>query len=277
MNQEGQSWDQLSLDFEKDDLEAIIEVLLFVSSEPITLAQICSIIGGFYSEQEVREVIDRIAHDYEGRSSGLQIIEVANGFRMSTRAQFDHIIRRYRQEKKKIRLSMPALETLAIIAYRQPITTPEIEAIRGVTVSAIVKNLLEKRLIKIVGRKKAVGKPLIYGTTREFLEYFGLSDLSALPTLEEFYETFEGEQPAQLHLEAYLNSDEAGITGLETSEPTGEHQPDSSTDTPAAPSRAEESNDSTEELTGEQPVPGPEEDASGSQNSRNSPFEDERQ
>jgi len=232
MSENNRTWDQLSLDFGKEDIEAIIEVLLFVSSEPLSEQQIIACTGSFYSEKEIRNVILKLSTSYDERHSGLQILEVANGFRMGTRSQFDHIIRRYKQEKKKIRLSLPALETLAIIAYRQPITTPEIEAIRGVTVSAIVKNLLEKRLIKIIGRKKAAGKPLIYGTTRDFLEYFGLNDLSALPTLEEFYETFDEEQPSQLHIDEFVDAASTGQDGNESDDQCTEPKsPSSDTDT----------------------------------------------
>ncbi|MFC1848993.1 SMC-Scp complex subunit ScpB [candidate division CSSED10-310 bacterium] len=184
-------WDQLSLKFEKEDIRAIIEVLLFVSTGPLPAQRFIDILGSFYSESEIVAVIQQLSDEYDSRNSGLQIIEVGGGYRLCTRPIYDHAVRAFKQVKRKIRLSMPALETLAIIAYRQPITTPEIEAIRGVNVSAILKNLLEKRLITIIGRKKAAGNPLIYGTTAAFLEYFGLQELSSLPTIEEFFESFE--------------------------------------------------------------------------------------
>lgn len=190
------SWNQLSLPFEKDDLTAMLEVLLLISSEPLTLQRIVDVTGGLHTLGEVKTEIESLAESYNRRNSGLQIIAVAGGYRLCTRPQFDHLVRRFHQERRRVRLSLPALETLAIIAYRQPITTPEIEAIRGVSVSAIVKTLLERHLIMILGRKKAVGKPLIYGTTPQFLEYFGLTDLSALPSMEEFFETIE-EKPFQ--------------------------------------------------------------------------------
>jgi segregation and condensation protein B len=198
MSPAGNQWDQLTLTFDGEDLRAICEVLLFVSGEPLTVRRIVEILGGFHTESEVRETILRLAGEYDNRGSGLQIIEVAGGFRFCTRPNFDYLVRRYHQEKKKLRLSIASLETLAIIAYRQPITTPEIEAIRGVNVTSNIRNLLDKHLIRIVGRKKAVGKPLIFGTTQEFLEYFGLKDLASLPAMDEFMQAFdEGPEPQE--------------------------------------------------------------------------------
>lgn len=190
MVDESQLWDQLSLNFEKDEIHNFIEVILFVSTEPVGISRINELLGGFYSEKIIQDALVQLIDKYSDQNSGLQILEIAGGFRLATKPQYDYIVRKVKLLKKRVKLSMAALETLAIIAYRQPITTPEIEVIRGVSVASILKNLLQKQLIKIQGRKKTVGKPLIYGTTKEFLEHFGLNDLSSLPTMDEFFDTF---------------------------------------------------------------------------------------
>lgn len=194
MERKDKAWNQLSLSFEKDSLRSIIEVLLFISNEPLSAARLSEFLGDFYQEEDIKDVVVGLMDEYSQRASGIRIYDIGGGYRMGTDPTYDYIIRRFKLEKKRVRLSMAALETLAIIAYRQPITTPEIENLRGVSVSSIVKNLLEKRLVRIMGRKKTAGKPLIYGTTKEFLEYFGLSDLQALPSIDEFFETYEGSE-----------------------------------------------------------------------------------
>jgi segregation and condensation protein B len=124
--------------------------------------------------------------EYDQRGSGLEIREVAGGWRISTRPQHHDFIRQYLKTRPSARLSLPALETLAVIAYKQPITVPEILEIRGVTSSSAIKTLLEKRLIVTKGRKETVGRPMMYGTSREFLIQFGLRDLTELPSIEDF-------------------------------------------------------------------------------------------
>jgi segregation and condensation protein B len=125
------------------------------------------------------------------------LAEVANGWQLATCPDQAPWVRKFKTVKVTTRLSRPALETLAIIAYKQPVTRPEIEAIRGVNIGGIVRNLMERRLVKIVGKKDVAGKPLLYGTSAEFLQYFGLKDLSALPTLKEFQELEAGEDAMQ--------------------------------------------------------------------------------
>jgi segregation and condensation protein B len=121
------------------------------------------------------------------------LVEVAGGYQLTTKQECAPWIRRLEEIRTASRLSKPALETIAIIAYKQPITRPEIEEIRGVDTAGVIKTLLERRLIKIAGRREAVGRPLLYGTTKEFLEYFGLRDLSGLPSLKEFKEVAQAE------------------------------------------------------------------------------------
>lgn len=178
------------------ELKSAIEALLFVSPEPLTVGQILSVLTlpgpkrmpVEASEAKVLEMLERVRQDCDQNGRGIQLAEVAGGYQLMTRPENAHWIRQLDAVSTSTRLSRPALETLAIVTYRQPITTPEIESIRGVDCSGVLKTLLERRLIRIVGRKDAVGKPMLYGTTREFLQYFGLRDLSDLPPLKELEE-----------------------------------------------------------------------------------------
>jgi segregation and condensation protein B len=150
------------------------------------------------------------------------LVEVANGWQLATCADQAPWIRKFRTAKVSTRLSRPALETLAIIAYKQPVTRPEIETIRGVNIGGIVRNLMERRLVKIVGKKDVPGKPMLYGTSAEFLQYFGLKDLSSLPTLREFQELEAGED-AMVPAEP-APADEAETVDGETAPETGEQE-----------------------------------------------------
>lgn len=169
----------------RDELKPVIEALLFVADEPLPFKQLCKILGDV-PEEDVMRALSELVADYEKRESGLEAREIAGGWRISTRPQYHEFIRKYLKSRPSARLSLPALETLAVIAYKQPITIPEILEIRGVTSSSAVKTLLEKRLIVTKGRKETVGRPMMYGTSKEFLIQFGLKDLSELPSIEDF-------------------------------------------------------------------------------------------
>jgi segregation and condensation protein B len=169
----------------RDELKPVIEALLFVADEPLPFKQLCKILGDV-PEEDVMWALSELVVDYEKRGSGLEAREIAGGWRISTRPQYHEFIRKYLKSRPSARLSLPALETLAVIAYKQPITIPEILEIRGVTSSSAVKTLLEKRLIVTKGRKETVGRPMMYGTSKEFLIQFGLKDLSELPSIEDF-------------------------------------------------------------------------------------------
>src|SRR6266511_2006782 len=169
----------------RDELKPVIEALLFVADEPLPFKQLCKILGDV-PEEEVMWALSELVADYEKRGGGLEAREIAGGWRISTRPQYHEFIRKYLKSRPSARLSLPALETLAVIAYKQPITIPEILEIRGVTSSSAVKTLLEKRLIVTKGRKETVGRPMMYGTSKEFLIQFGLKDLSELPSIEDF-------------------------------------------------------------------------------------------
>jgi len=156
---------------------------LFLSGEPVTTASLKSITD--IEEPEIKRLLDELISDYRNRDGGILISEIANGYQMVTGLRYAPWIRKLKGTQVSSKLSMPALETLAIIAYKQPIIKAEVEQIRGVNSDGVVRTLIERRLIKIMGRKEAPGKPLLYGTTKEFLRYFGLKDLTELPTLKE--------------------------------------------------------------------------------------------
>ena len=174
-------------------LKKIIEALLFTAHDPISPKQICEVIEETESAA-VKDTIEKLREEYGKQERGIFIDEVAGGFQIRTIPEVSQWLKKYHQIGKYEKLSMPALETLAIIAYKQPIVRSEIEAIRGVGVDYVLKTLLEKKLIKVRGRKKAVGAPIIYGTGEEFLRYFGLGSLAELPDVKELEEKDEHER-----------------------------------------------------------------------------------
>jgi len=172
------------------EIEAAIEAALFVTPEPIRREKIIQVFGE-RSREEAESALDRVLDRYQaGEDRGVVAEEVASGLRLVTRPDLHGYLRKLFEITGQNRLSMPALETLAIVAYRQPITAPEIQELRGVSSSGVLRTLLERRLVRIAGRKLVVGKPFLYATTREFLMHFGLKTLDDLPPLEEFEETF---------------------------------------------------------------------------------------
>jgi segregation and condensation protein B len=167
-------------------LKSIIESLFFVSESPLTLDRLCALLEEF-DREEVKTALQALREEYETGERGMVLAQVAGGWQLrSLPAHGDYIRRLVRGKVAKF--SQSALETLAIVAYRQPITRAEIEYLRGVDAGGVVKTLLDRRLIRILGKKDVPGKPLIYGTSREFLEVFGLKDLASLPTLKEIQE-----------------------------------------------------------------------------------------
>jgi segregation and condensation protein B len=170
-------------------LKPLIEALIFAADRPISIDRLMNIVEG-ESRDEVKKVVNELMTEYNDGGRGLVISLVAAGYQMRTRPDFSQWIRKL-ANIRLARLSRAAMETLAIIAYRQPITRGELEAVRGVDSGGVLKTLLDKRLIKIVGKKDIPGKPSVYGTTREFLEVFELKDLSSLPNLRELEEVEE--------------------------------------------------------------------------------------
>src|SRR4030067_2667136 len=166
------------------ETKSIIESLLFISSEPLTIDILKNITE--IGKEEIEKFVRELINEYQLRNSGLLVAEVAGGVQMVTNPASAPWVKKLLAAVIPTKLSQPSLETLAIIAYKQPIIKAEIEAIRGVNSDGVVKTLLDRRLVKILGRKDVRGRPLMYGTTKEFLQYFGLKDLSELPTLKEF-------------------------------------------------------------------------------------------
>ena len=178
-----------------EQLRPMVESLLFATNEPLSARKLGALLDNVPT-RAVRRMILILKEDYDSQTRGFQIVEVAGGFQMATRPQFAPYILRLNRHKKRNPLSTPALETLAIIAYKQPITRAEVEAIRGVDSSGVLHNLLEIGLIRIAGRKEVVGHPPLYGTTEEFLKVFGLRLLSDLPSIREIREMFEKREKA---------------------------------------------------------------------------------
>lgn len=174
-------------------LKGILEALLFVTAEPIPVTRFLALLGAV-TKQDVDQALASLTQDYEQEGRGLQLAEVAGGYRIVTKAEFAPWLKRLEKAKAPSKLSRSALESLAIIAYKQPIVRAEVEQIRGVETSGVIRTLLERKLVRIVGRKEEPGRPIMYGTTKFFLEHFGLRDLSQLPPLREFKELGESEQ-----------------------------------------------------------------------------------
>lgn len=190
------------------ETKSIIETLLFAYGKPMSVDKICEVVGE-NDKKLVRSKITELQMDYETSGRAVTIVEVAGGFQMMTKPQYAEWLKKLYKTKIVTRLSRASLETVAIIAYKQPITRLEIEDIRGVGVEGVIQTLLERRLIKIRGRKDTVGHPLLYGTTNEFLEYFGLKDLSGMPKLEEIPERIEPAGVEMGNLQGGVNNNDS--------------------------------------------------------------------
>ena len=173
---------------DNDKIKNIIEALLISAEEALTIEQIQQVLESV-TPAIIKEQIDRLKKDYLDTNRSFKINEIAGGYQIATREEFAPYLRKLYNVKHVERLSRPSLETLAIIAYKQPVTRLDIESIRGVNVDGVLRSLSEKNLIKIKGRKEVVGRPYIYGTSRLFLEYFGLNSLEDLPDIEKFKQT----------------------------------------------------------------------------------------
>jgi len=176
------------------DLKAIVEALIFAAPEPITLKVLAKLLDT-EPREDIAAALAALREDY-ARPGGLQMVEVAGGYQIVTRPELNEWVRRLFHERTTQKLSVAALETLAVIAYKQPVTAPEIAEIRGVHTAGVVGTLIERKLVKVVGRKQVVGRPFLYGTTREFLTRFGLNDLSDLPKVEDMSELLGFDLPA---------------------------------------------------------------------------------
>jgi segregation and condensation protein B len=242
----------------QQEMQSALESIIYAADEPATLDQLAKALGA--EKTEVRAALDLLVAAYQTDDRGIEIRKVAGGWKFYTKPQHHDVVRRFiKSLQPPIRLTMPALETLAVIAYKQPATVPEINEIRGVNVGGVIKTLLEKRLITTCGRKEVIGRPILYRTSKQFLMRFGLSDLDELPSLKEF------EQLAQ----AALGSD-AGIAPTESetevegqSESAATSEADAPQEVNVAPARPEDARgsfspassaevDATADISGEQ-------------------------
>ncbi len=176
---------------EHSDIKSVVEALIFAADQPVTLAMLKKQFADELNGTSLESIIDELNEEYQGSGRAFSITMVAGGYQMITRPEYASWIKQMYHGRTKNKLSQAALEALAIIAFKQPISKAEVAAIRGVNSDGVIKNLLEKRLISISGRAEGLGRPLLYSTTREFLEYFGINDLQELPKPREIEELFK--------------------------------------------------------------------------------------
>jgi segregation and condensation protein B len=191
---------------ELNDARNIMESLLFITEQPIPLKSFEDLFDKEFSREDLAKLAEAIALDYQTRGSALELREIAGGWQFSSRSEFAPWIRKLFKDRLTYRLSNSAMETLSIIAYKQPITRSEIEEIRGVEVSAVLDTLVERRLVRIAGRRESVGRPLLYGTTPDFLKSFGLKRLDELPSIESLVPPSSSEIQSELPLEPQKES-----------------------------------------------------------------------
>ena len=202
---------------EDTELKAILEALIFVSESPLTLDRMKEVLT--VPKRDLDRLLSQLMEEYGTAARGFVLVEVAEGFQFRTRPELADWVKKLKKAKAAA-LSQPALETLAIIAYRQPLVRMDVEKIRGVDSGGVLRTLLEKKLIKIIGKKDVPGKPLVYGTSRKFLEVFGLKDLSELPTLKDL----EGLGPPSAEGILPLAGEEEGESTREEGSPVGPSQ-----------------------------------------------------
>ena len=198
------------------ELKPIIETLIYLAEEPLTIESLVKILGK-ENEDSIRKLVKSLKEQYQKSDSGIEIKEVADGFKMSTKPEYHDWVQKYIKHRKgPVRLSLPALETLAVIAYKQPVTLPEIQDVRGVNAVGVMKNLIEKKLVTMGGRKNVIGRPILYRTTKDFLVQFGLKNLSELPSLEEYQEMVQAsmEENDTVNIQA---KDSGNLEQIETS------------------------------------------------------------
>src|SRR3954451_3258333 len=202
---------------ENTELRAAIEAILFVSNEPVSID---SLVDAFSDEgrDAVVAQLEEIKRILAAGVGGFMLEQTAGGWRLATRAEHDPVLKKYFAKKGESRLSLAALETLAIIGYRQPVTAPEVSEIRGVNSNAVIRTLLERRMIRMAGRKNVVGSPFLYRTTKDFLVHFGLNDIRDLPRLEEFGDLI-GEAINEDLVSAIENAPEVTVSADQITEP----------------------------------------------------------
>jgi segregation and condensation protein B len=219
----------------QQEIQSALEAIIYAADEPATLDQLTAAVGA--EKTEVRGALDLLIASYASDGRGIEIRKVAGGYKFYTKPQHHEVLRKFiKSLRPPVRLTMPALETLAVIAYKQPATLPEIQEIRGVNCAGVVKTLLEKRLITTAGRKPVIGRPILYRTSKDFLMRFGLSGLDELPSLKEFEQLAQaalGSDAGIAPIEPDAGSDEAaGHTGAEADVPVQAQDQEQSTPLP---------------------------------------------
>lgn len=189
---------------EREELKAIVENILLASDQPVTADDLQSTLMNGTEKAELRSLLQELQEEYQSRN--LRIDEVAGGYQLCTRTEYSDWVRKFLKLDKTTKLSQPSLDTLSIIAYKQPLTKQEVEEIRGVDCGGVIRTLLDKKIVGPAGRKKVPGRPIMYRTTRKFLEYFGLKDLADLPTLEDLQEELSGELESNVQEEMDFNT-----------------------------------------------------------------------
>ncbi len=203
---------------ERDELKSVVENILLAADQPVNADELEKVFLNTVEKNDLQLILEELKEEYQSRN--LQILEVADGYQLCTRHEFNDWIRKFLKMDRSSRLSQPSLDTLSIIAYKQPLTRQEVDDIRGVDSSGVIKTLLEKKVIGPTGRKKVPGRPIMYRTTQKFLEYFGLKDLSDLPTLEDLKEELEGDDPPLQSQIEFANADPSESVATEDEEIT---------------------------------------------------------
>lgn len=198
---------------EQEKLKAIVENILLASDQPVTADDLQKTIMNGTERATLQSILEELQEAYQSRS--LQIEVVAEGYQLSTRHEYSDWVRKFLKLDKTTKLSQPSLDTLSIIAYKQPLTKQEVEEVRGVDCGGVIKTLLDKKIIGPAGRKKVPGRPIMYRTTRKFLEYFGLKDLSDLPTLEDLQEELGGDSDVSTQAEMDFDNSVTEQSGVE--------------------------------------------------------------
>ena len=207
-------------DLEKDKVRNIIEAILLTADSPVSPGRLTSLFRGL-NGRDIRQAIDALQEDYDRAERAFTIVEVAGGYQLATRQEFAPWLRKFHSDRKQIRLSQAALEVLSMVAFKQPITRVEVDAIRGVSSSGVLQTLMELNMIRIVGRSDGVGKPMLFGTTKEFLVHFGLKTLADLPKPKELEELL-AEDGRKIQRQFGLGFDEEEDAGDEGEQGGGE-------------------------------------------------------
>jgi segregation and condensation protein B len=208
-----------------EERKAALEAIIYAADEPATIEQLAAALGA--EKLAVQSSLDELVASYASEDRGIEVRAVAGGYKMYTKPQHHDVVRRFiKSLRPPLRLTMPALETLAVISYKQPVTAPEIQEIRGVNTSGVLKTLLDKRLITTAGRKEVIGRPILYRTSKEFLMRFGLSDLQELPSLKEFEALAREALGTDEGIATPGAGDESVLDGMVEGAAAGETQPE---------------------------------------------------